>query len=198
MVGEEGDFSLAQKLGEEAIELFRKAGDIPSIVYALNTIGMAAAEQDEHERAAAYYIEALEIAREYGNVYQMGVVTWCLALAYLNLGDAHKARVLLEESIDHGRKQGSKGANSSRLIGMAGVIAALGEPERAARLLGAGEAGVESTNFQCDPVVRIENERIRAAIRGRLDDATFKEAIAAGRALTLEQAIALAAERTPA
>ena len=68
------------------------------------------------------------------------------------------------------------------------------EPERAARIFGAGLAQrqAERANLAWDwpNGARVDYERDVAACRAELDDATFAAAWAAGRALPLEQAIA--------
>jgi hypothetical protein len=61
---------------------------------------------------------------------------------------------------------------------------------RAARLLGAAEALRTVIGVQRPPAARPAYTRDVASARALLDDATFAAAWAAGRALTLEQAIA--------
>jgi hypothetical protein len=78
------------------------------------------------------------------------------------------------------------------LEGLAAIAAAQGAGERAARLWGAAEALREQTSLPKDALVNQDYERWMAAARTRFDAATFAAAWAAGRALTLEQAIAAA------
>ena len=68
------------------------------------------------------------------------------------------------------------------------------QPLRAARLFGAAAALRESANFPLSPVMRADYERDLAVARTQLDVTTFAAAWAAGRALTLEQAITEALE----
>jgi hypothetical protein len=79
-------------------------------------------------------------------------------------------------------------------VGLAGVAAAEGQPERAARLLGAAQALIENTDAVIGPAERIEVERDLSAVRTQVGEATFTSAWAEGRAMTLEQAIAYALE----
>ncbi|MDQ4099132.1 MAG: hypothetical protein M3121_01370, partial [Chloroflexota bacterium] len=65
-----------------------------------------------------------------------------------------------------------------------------GDLTRAARLLGASEAVSEAMGQACSPVGRPEYERTVAAIQERLQPAEHGSARAAGRAMTLDQAIA--------
>jgi hypothetical protein len=66
--------------------------------------------------------------------------------------------------------------------------------QRAARLL-AADAVLNNPVLNYPPAKCREWENIVAAARAQLDDATFAAAWAAGRALTLEQAIAEALNR---
>lgn len=75
------------------------------------------------------------------------------------------------------------------LAGLAGVAGMQGQPERAARILGTVEALAE-LGAQTTTPYPIELERYVALTRAQLDEATFAAAWEAGRALSLEQAIA--------
>jgi len=69
-----------------------------------------------------------------------------------------------------------------------------GQPERAAQLLGTVGAVREARNISLTALRRTEYDRTVEGIRASLDDAAFVEAWARGRAMPLEQAIALAIE----
>ena len=81
------------------------------------------------------------------------------------------------------------------LVGLAGVAAALGQPARAAQLLGAAEAIRESIGRSLTPVERTVFDRYAATIRAQLDDATFAVRWAEGQQMTLDQAKAEALGR---
>ena len=72
---------------------------------------------------------------------------------------------------------------------LAGPLGALGQPQHAARLLGAAEIALERLGAFYTPSDQWEHDGIIAAVRAQLDEATFQGAWAAGRALTLEPAI---------
>ena len=74
------------------------------------------------------------------------------------------------------------------LVGLAGVAGALGQPARAARLLGMAEALHESIGRSLTPVDRAVFVQYAAAIRAQLDDATFAAMWAEGQKMSLEQA----------
>ena len=73
--------------------------------------------------------------------------------------------------------------------GLAGVALALGQAERAARLLGAVEAAREALGMG-RITQKHHGERITADTRAALEAADFAEAWSAGRVLTLEEAVA--------
>ena len=80
---------------------------------------------------------------------------------------------------------------------MAGLALELGQFVPAARLLGAVEAGLEGFFKPLDPWDQEEFDRIAGEVQHQLDETTFTSAWAAGRELTLEQAIAEARQITP-
>ena len=65
-----------------------------------------------------------------------------------------------------------------------------GDAERAAQLLGAGDALLEAMGIGLQPADKLEVDRYRAAVREQLDEATFEAARAEGRAMSLEEAVA--------
>jgi hypothetical protein len=77
-------------------------------------------------------------------------------------------------------------------LGLARVTAARRQPQRAARLFRAAEELREASGHPLPPVMRAEYERNVAAARAQLGEEAFAAAWAAGRAMTVEQAIAYA------
>src|SRR5690606_19036512 len=73
---------------------------------------------------------------------------------------------------------------------IAGSLAALGQAQQAARLLGTSEAFLERLGAFILPADQQEFDRIRAEVAAQLGDGAFQAALAEGRAMTLEQAVA--------
>jgi len=67
-----------------------------------------------------------------------------------------------------------------------------GRPERATQLFGAAQALRERLGLNVTPEYAAEHESETTALRDLLGQAAFDAAWSAGRALTLEQAVALA------
>ena len=81
--------------------------------------------------------------------------------------------------------------------GLAGVVAALGNSLRAARIWGGTERLREEIGLPRPPNERpLYDRRVAAARAAAADDTAFDRAWQEGRALTLEQAIELAMEET--
>ena len=138
------------------------------------------------------YEESLTLRRELGD--QRG-----LAEALANLGttrhvqgDAAGARALFEESLRLLRALGEQADIAECLEGLAGVACAQGDCDRAARLFGAAAKVRAAIGVPRLPADRAVYDQYVAAARAGLGEAGFAAAWAAGRALSLEEAIARA------
>src|SRR5215467_16393101 len=79
---------------------------------------------------------------------------------------------------------------SVSLAELAGVASMAGDPIRAARLFGAVATLREAASIPHPPVYRTAYERTLAVVRAQLDAEAWDAVWMAGRALTLDQAIA--------
>jgi hypothetical protein len=112
-------------------------------------------------------------------------------------GDYASALALQEESLAIKRELGDRSGIAQSLEGLAYVALALARPGRAARIWGRAERLREEIGSALPPRERPRYDRQVAAARAALgDDAAFDLAWREGRAQTLEQAIALALEKT--
>jgi tetratricopeptide (TPR) repeat protein len=107
-------------------------------------------------------------------------------------GELAAARSLQMEALAIRREGRIPISLAQSLHALAILAAAQQHPERAARLFGAVEA-FHRVLYSCGlPIWRAEHERGVDAVRVQLGDALFEAASAEGRAMTLEQAVALA------
>ncbi len=113
----------------------------------------------------------------------------------LRLGHTETADALFVSSLNYYVETAHVSGCAAALAGLAGVAGAQGRPERATRLLGAAYALLEAIGSRFDPIDQAEHDRNLAAIRAQLEPATFARTWSEGRALTLEQAVALALGR---
>jgi len=112
-------------------------------------------------------------------------------------GDFASARAQYEESLSNRRDMGDQLGTARALEGLAAVVAARSTSLHAARIWGAAERLREVIGTPLSPTERPRYDQYRAAARTAApDDAAFDRAWQEGRALTLDQAIALASGNT--
>jgi hypothetical protein len=109
-------------------------------------------------------------------------------------GDLRRAAASFAEAMAVAREHGDRWNLAHYLAGLGGTALGLGQPERAARLLGSAAARLRAAAAAPWPVDRAEHDRHRAEARARLGEAAFAAAWADGWAMPAEQALAEAAE----
>jgi tetratricopeptide (TPR) repeat protein len=186
-------YSAARSADEEGLVSQRQQGNQWRIARLLNSKGVMARNEDDYIAARSFYEESLALRRELGDTRGTAVSLSNLGLVALHEGDNQQAATYFKESLPLFQKLGSLKGIIDCLAGLAG---GKGQPEQAARLLGAVEAQREVFHTGLVYADRIEEERHVAAVRAQLDETIFAAAWAEGRTMTLEQAIeyALAAE----
>ncbi len=190
-INEEGDYARAVELWEEALALTREIGDTSLVGTMLSNLGYAVLLQGDYERAASLSEEALTFARELGSA-GVGIVPESLVnlgLAARSRGDNERATASFREALTLSQEIGSKPSAINALEGMAGVVAALDGPARTARLWGAAEAAREVICVALPPCDRALHDPYLVDARFRLGEKAWEEALAEGRAMTLERAV---------
>jgi predicted ATPase/DNA-binding SARP family transcriptional activator len=190
----QGDLEAARALLAESLAIKRELGNRRTLISSLNNLGSVMYRQGDHDTGHGLLEEALAIGRELGDkpgialcVHNLGRFAW-------DRGEYAVARSHYAESLSIERELGNKRGIAEDLEALGKVVGALGQPERAARLMGAAAAVRDAIGAPHWPVDRAEYECCLAAVRSTLDEAAFAAAWAAGRALTLEQAVADALE----
>ena len=108
-------------------------------------------------------------------------------------GDFTRAWALLREALRVWREQDDVPGLARGLHVAAALTAMQGDLPRAARLAGAGEAALALRGLPRDPLLRAAVEAEREAVRETLpEEGALAEAWQEGRALPLDQALALA------
>jgi len=191
---DQGDTARATVLFQDALDVARHEGMKDYSAWSLINLGRIAYVQGDLVRASPLFEESLALFRDLD--YRDGLAQVLLELARVQ-GDRNRAAELFGESLVLCREIESARDMAYCLAGLAGIAAASGQPERAARLFGAAEVLREPVGMPLPPAYRAAYERDVAAIRAQLDDTTLAAAWAAGRAMTLEQAIAEALGASP-
>ena len=189
-LNEEGDYEQATALWEESLALAKEAGDTFLVGNTLANLGHPALMQGDYERAKARSEEALEVSYKLG-----GTSAWFassalinLGIAALGMGEQERATEAFERALLAGRDTGAKPRVIESLEGMAGLAGAAGRADRAARLWGAAEAAREADGIALSPGERALHEPHLDSARSRLGETAWEEALAKGRAMSLEEA----------
>jgi predicted ATPase/class 3 adenylate cyclase len=200
IVFDKGDYVAARNFFEESLRLYREVQDEAGIQGFLSWLGRVLDKQQHYDQAQACYEERLELAQKMENQsWRAEVYT---DLGYLALHQQHwqQARTHFTESLTLYSAGDDKMGVLRCLVGLAGVAEGQGHAEQAAQLLGAREAFLETMQVTL-PRTSLEPhfaqdryESIVTAARTALGAEAFTAAITKGRAMTLEQAIALAME----
>jgi predicted ATPase/DNA-binding SARP family transcriptional activator len=185
-----GDYARAVAALEASLALVRQVGDNVLLGYTLLSLGYAARLQDDNARAAACYEESLARFRALSTTWGIAAVLHFLGYVLRTQGDNVQAAVCFSESLTRYWKMGHKEGTSLALTGLAGVYSEMGQTVRATRLFGAAEALRETIGLSQQSDERAIYDRSVAAVRAQLDAVAFAAAWAAGRALSVEQAIA--------
>jgi len=193
VAGKLGEFDAAQALLDEALRIRRALDDRRGIAASLSVLGDVAQDRGDFARAQVLYDESLAIRRTLGD-------RWGVASSLNNLGnlaidrdDASAARAMHSESLAIAQALGDRWGMAESLGGLASVALSFGGPGRGACMGGAATRQWEEVGAPSGPGKRPRFDRQIAAVRAAMaDDAAFDAAWQEGRAMTLEQAIALA------
>jgi DNA-binding CsgD family transcriptional regulator len=184
---------------EDSLALARIGGDARRIVQALCNLGYATLLQGNHLDAIALCDEALAFAHQLGtesaDIVPEALIN--LGLASLELDERERAATSFEEALTSSQKAGIKPSVINALEGMASLNGARGETPRAARLWGAAEAARELTGIALPPGELELHEGHLATARAQLGETAWEEAVAEGRAMSLDEAAEYALGKVP-
>jgi hypothetical protein len=150
--------------------------------------------EGHYERALEMYEASLMEARKVGAPLLVASALHRLGQMARLRGEYGKASSLIMESLKMHRERGNKQGVPECLAVLAGVVAAEGDLDRAARLFGAADALLERIKVPLTPADRAQYDADLAAARSQVDEQTWEVAWAEGQAMTMEQAITYALE----
>jgi predicted ATPase/DNA-binding CsgD family transcriptional regulator len=188
----QGDYAGAGAVFEESLALFRRHGLKDRVAGVLNLSGDLARLAGDDDRAAALYDESLALWRELRGTPGTASALHKLGQVRRSTGDRPAARAYFQESLALQQELGNTQGVVECLAGLAGTAADAGYPERAARILAASVALLETIGVPLAPADQAVVERDVAAVRQQLGAQAWDAAWTAGRALSPAQAISLA------
>ena len=198
----QGDHGRGTALLEEALAAAQGVTDrrLAGILAGRVSINLAVAPraQGQYAVAAAHLEEALRLEREAGYTEGMILALGDLGNLARDQGDYARALALYREALELGRDHPGTRVVTEVIEAVGITAAAVGQAERAARLLSAARAQRDRLGLRYG--VREDQvalEHAVAATRAALGEEAFATAWATGRTLGPEQAIAEALEPFP-
>jgi tetratricopeptide (TPR) repeat protein len=189
---EAGDYPRSRQLQEQALALFRSiAGDDRwDTAFALSQLGQLAVAERDVPRALGLLDEALAIFRQLDDAVHIAQTLLVMGIVRSLIAAPDTAAMLLKESVQryHDLKMAAMVAYG--LQGLATVALQRGQRTHAARLLGADEAIREPLGVRVHAAHRAVYDQMVARLQSEGDAAALAAAWQAGRALSLEEAVA--------
>jgi len=190
-----GDLDTARSLLEQSAAIAREVGSDMRLAAALTNLGQLEADAGNFDRATQVLQEALAIDRRQEDMLGVALDQQSLAGVHLRAGRAAEARDLLSSMAGYVVSCGDPELLTTTLEMAAANAAQLGEGLRAARLTGAAQAIRHKTGI---PIKEPETiERFLAPARATIAPEEWDDELAAGRALSQQQAAMLLGSLPP-
>jgi non-specific serine/threonine protein kinase len=185
-----GDKDAAWSYGVEARRRKAELEEPVGLASALENMAAIALARKDHRNARALLDECVALRRERGD--SSGLIHTLGAMGHLarDDGDYASARAIYRESLMLRRDLGHRIAVAQSLEDLAVLAGREKQAERAIRILGAAEVFCGTLGARSPVADPTEYERTVAEGRAALGEEAFAAAWAAGRALSLDQAVA--------
>lgn len=188
----QGDLAESRRLNEESLLQFRQIGDRWRVAQSLNNLGNVARDSSDYEYARRVLEESLKLSRRLGSRWGIANTLSSLTNLLLRIGERDEVGILLDESLALNRELGDRNAIAYCLEDYAGLAAGEGQAERSLRLAGAAAALRESIGAPLPPAEQSALDALLAPARALLDTTQATVAWEHGRAMSFDDAIALA------
>ncbi len=187
-----GDDGAAAAAFTEAAELARAGGYTWFLGIATGNLGDLLRDQGDYVQARARLEEAHEIFRELGDERFITVSLVNLGFLAAREGRNDEAEGIMREGLVYAEALVDTELAIWCLTELSALTLSKGDAERAARLTGAMEALREETGHAPTPDLQRLSEQTRSALVSELGEERLAVALAAGREMTFEQAMAYA------
>lgn len=180
-------FDEALTLGAQAAAALRGAGPNRALALLQTSLTYIALTHGDHDAAQRLTPEALHSAQTLGDPFALSFASGNEGLVTLLTGDAARASELFTRELQLANQYQFDLMLYEAISGLAGVAAARGEDELAARLTGAAETTGPERHHPA--LAQQLEDRFFAPARTRLGEQAWQSAYAAGAALTQGQAV---------
>jgi predicted ATPase/DNA-binding SARP family transcriptional activator len=184
----DGRQETARALFGEGLALAREAGDLAAVGEFLTNLGNTYHVEGDLPNAIRMYREALTVLREVGDRHGLAWALNDLGHALSLRGELEAARDSLREALTLARRMGSRRRLAFTVGAVALLAAAAGQTARSVRLGAAASAAADAMGtVQVGAMRNLWAAQVDAAGRALGEQAAAH--VAAGRTLTLEQAV---------
>ena len=192
-----GRHDRALAYADESLRLARELGHVRGVIVSLRELGVLTAEGGDVGRANELLDESERLAREHGDDSALAAILVNRSRLALEARDHESAASLATGAVELYSRYGTTAGVADGVDVLALAAEADGRPDRAARLIGAAEALRDAAGI---PLEAAGAGDLADAIRRTsllLGDAAFAAARAEGRALSVDEAVALAVADEP-
>ncbi len=191
------DLDTARSLLEDGAAICRQIGSEFWLANALTCLAQVESAAGDFDRATQVLEEALTISRKQGNTLGAALAQQSLVVNCLLAGRAQEARDLLSGILGYVVSSGDTEWLVDALEVSAAIAAELGDCLRAARLTGAAEAVRQLAGMPATEEDAALLERFLAPVRATIAPQEWGAELAAGRALTQQEAATLLVSPIP-
>ncbi|HEX7972867.1 MAG TPA: tetratricopeptide repeat protein [Anaerolineales bacterium] len=185
-----GHYDIARQLLDESLVMAQAAGDAFRTAHAFGYLGDLARCEGNYAEAQSAYEKCVKLLRELDARHNLASILRSLGRTCLLLGEVERAQALFGESLAIHQAEHNRSGIAECLVGFASIALGRRQPAAGARLLAAAAAiGGSQWVESVWPAKRLPYEEYLAQVRAALTEAEFQAEQAAGRAMTLEQAI---------
>lgn len=193
------DFLRAVPLLDVALTRYRAAGEPGDVWSSLFLLGLSC-NLSKDPRAATFSEECLALCDAHGTEWSRSFALWLLGLQHWLKGDTRQSVDYLRQGLSTGGHTDNRLAVAQCLEVLAWARASDGHSAQAAKLLGAAQSAWERVGATLPGVGRLLHHRTECEdlLRKELGEDGFTTHVGSGAALTMEQAIAFALDKTSA
>ena len=174
----------------KALKIFRKLDEKAHMAMSYNVLGEVTRMQGDYKAAKKHYQKSMSLSEETGEIVRQAILSINLAFIAFHEEDFEAAHNINKKGMSLFVKLDSYFGMAVHLASCAGPLAALGFPERAARLLGAANAHQETIGTFQQPADQPEIEAYIKAVQKELGEKAFQEAWLEGEGMTIQEAAA--------
>ena len=187
------DLATAERHQARATEAAARSGNPSAIAFATLNRGRILSWAGRLDEARPWFAQAEQAYQAIGDLRFVLVARSDFGHALRRGGELDEAEALTRETIRDWQHFGSRGAIANQLESFSFMALARGDSQRAARLLGAAESLREAASTVMLGPEQVEYDRHFEQLRSTLDPAHLEREWAAGRSMSMEEAIDFAA-----